>query len=138
MSQSDVIRRAIEHFHDSSFPDYIYNKSASDLKKRQELDEKVKKETMTDEDFARDLKAVFGQLTTTGERVVIIHWFYDSLKALSLAGLKDLPKDVLENHRSILLTRSVEEELATHVGQAFLKNEKIVLDSEGEQAITNE
>ncbi len=126
MSKSDVVRRAIEFFHDATFPDYIYNKSATDKKKRTEIEQKEKKEAMTDEDFATNvLEAPI--YTTPTERIIVIHWFYNSIKALSLAGCKDLPLDVVENHKALNKITPILEELKKPNRSSFLKENKVIL-----------
>ena len=53
VSKSEVFRRAIEFYHEKTYPDYIYNRSATDKIKRASLEKNNDIEELSDIDYAR-------------------------------------------------------------------------------------
>lgn len=53
VSKSEVFRRAIEFYHEKSYPNYIFNRSATDVAKRVSLEKNSDLEELSDLDYAR-------------------------------------------------------------------------------------
>lgn len=109
-SQSDIVRQALSQFFRKVEPEYLKPSLNQELKAK-ELSEQEKFEAMTDEEYARSLGAFIGTLPKTGEVVAIIHWFYNTIKALSLEGFKKLPQDIIENHNTLQAKNPIAEEV---------------------------
>lgn len=109
-SKSDIVRQALSQFFRKVEPEYLKPTVNQELKAK-EISDKQKFEAMSDEEFAESLGAVITKLPKTGEEVAIIHWFYNSIKALSLKGFKDLPDDIVENHKALNAENPVKDEV---------------------------
>lgn len=127
-SASEVVQRAIEFFHDKTYPDYIYNKSATDVLKREKLSTKKSLDEMSDLDYAKD---VIGALVI-GDKI-IMHWFSNTIEVRPLAGCKDFfsnNTDIVENHRAINALNPIEKEIHSPNGSQVLSRAGVVIPNE--------
>lgn len=65
VSKSEVFRRAIEFYHEKTYPNYIFNRSATDIAKRATLEKNNDLEELSDLQYAR--KYLPGGLFYEGE-----------------------------------------------------------------------
>jgi len=97
MSPSEALRRAVNQTFEKEFPDYIYNKSATDLNKRKAMEQEVERETMGDRDYLEKF-APGGMFVTLkdGREVYLIHAFSKNLELIFVEnGKATLEKDPL-------------------------------------------
>ncbi len=144
MSASDVHRRAIEFLHEKTFPDYIFNKSAADNKRREELTETQKIEAMSEEEYATDMVNGIILESTQGEnkgkKFVVIHWFGNSIGAVPLVGSKDFfitKPEFAENHKAINAGNPIDQEVKVPYSSGLLKKKYGIIITD-DQAIAHE
>lgn len=97
MSPSEALRRAVNQAFEKEFPDYIYNKSATDLSKRKAIEKEVERETMSDREYLQKFApgGVFVTLKD-GREVYLIHAFSKNLELIFVdKGKVTLEKDPL-------------------------------------------
>jgi Arc/MetJ-type ribon-helix-helix transcriptional regulator len=121
ISESEVFRQAISLLYRKMEPEYL-KLSPNQEEKVKEKTEKEKFEAMNDEEYALSLTAIITKVPKTGEDVAIIHWFNNSVKVLSLKGFKDLPKDVIENHKKLQLDLPIQEKVKETSWANFLSS----------------
>lgn len=90
MSPSEALRRAVNQVFEKEFPDYIYNKSATDLAKRKALEMEKAKEDMTDHEYLEQFVpgGVFGKLKD-GREIYLIHAYSKNLELLHVDSAKE-------------------------------------------------
>lgn len=74
-SASDVVRQALEFFHDKTYPNYIFRLSPTQQLKAQELESKKEAEALPNEQFALENLKALVLPDTTGKLFFIIYWF---------------------------------------------------------------
>lgn len=94
LSRSETVRHAIAELHKRVLPDYIYNRSASDLEKRKKVSESAAQEAQPDIEFANEVYP--GHMlvqNSVGEDCLIIHGFANFPTALRLSEVKEFHKN---------------------------------------------
>lgn len=107
MSPSEALRRAVNQVFEKEFPDYIYNKSATDLSKRRAMESEYARETMDDREYLDNFVegGVYGKLKD-GTEVYFIHAFTNNLELIPVKNAKEyLAKDpgLIDIHKNKLL-----------------------------------
>lgn len=102
-SESDVVRKALEFFHDKTFPDYVYKLTPAAEQKKKKLDQEKEFISQTDDEVANSINGVQIIPDTEGKKYVVIHSMGNNTKAVPLEGFKqwastDLGKDYLNDH----------------------------------------
>lgn len=87
ISRGDVIRSAILEFHRKQLPDYIYNRSAKDRTKRQQVEFEKNFESMSDLDFAMTYQPLILP-NSKGEPQAIFLALGSGLTVLPVTGMK--------------------------------------------------
>ena len=108
-SASEVVQRAIEFFHDKTYPDYVYNKSATDVFKRKQLKAQIELETMPDEDFCNKYFAGAPILPgSEGKLYFLTHRWGNAVTASLLSEVRDVISkfpDLPEYHETSIKER---------------------------------
>ena len=130
-SKSDVLRNALLELRDKKLPDYIYNRSASDLNKRKKIEDQRSFESMTDYEFALTVKGGVILPNLDGEKLLFIHQIGNAHKGFPIDGLKtnDDLQSFLPYHNQYLqeagpvdLSKEAEMPEGAYNRQYFLQN----------------
>lgn len=119
ISYSDVIRRAVEFYHEKSFPDYIYKLTPAAEQKKKKMDMEKKFEDMSDEQFvAQGIPGALVRSNAAGKQFVLIHQIANFVLAVPLEGIKkwaeDNPADI-DFHLEKTKDKTVEEALSEYI-----------------------
>jgi len=87
LSDSDIVRRAIEDFFYAKRPKYIFERSATDTIKREQLKEEKSFERMDDMEYAKSLKGLILD-NRKGEPHLIIFTLGTGLRCIPIKDLK--------------------------------------------------
>lgn len=119
LSESEVMRRAVADLHRSTFPDYIYKKSAKDIKAREEAAVTKQMEKLDPISFAEQyIGNVLILPAEDGHDYMIVHGTANMLNAVRDDTIKefyDTSPDLVELHQKKAQEVSVASELNNYM-----------------------
>lgn len=123
-SASDVIRRALEFYHDKTYPAYIFQLSpaAEDKKRKREAEEA--EESISIEDYAANLGMVY-HLNREGEPFILMHQIGNMVMAIPAGEFRDWAKKHpadMETHASKVRSTPVESMLTSAYMQTLMNS----------------
>lgn len=135
VSKSEVMRAAITFYHDKTYPNYIYNRSATDMAKRQTLNKNNDLEDLSDLEYAQ--KYLPGGLyfegpnTQDGEMTQVYLIFDDrgDVRPWALKNVKrfyESQKQFVSSHRDFIkqssITEALDERMCKQLKEMWLIN----------------
>lgn len=120
VSKSEVFRRAIEFYHEKTYPNYIFNRSATDVAKRATLEKNNDLEELSDLQYAR--KYLPGGVFYEGENpqtheINQVYLIFDEQGRIRPWHLKNIKKyytnqkNHVNAHKEAVKTRNISDEL---------------------------
>lgn len=128
ISDSDVVRQALNYYHDKVFPNYIFRLTPAAKKKQKELDYEDEYENQTEEDFA--LSIGFHPVTTRdGAKLAFYRYLGHEPRLVPLEGLKDWAEqhdlELIQN-RNEMKYEPVEKFFTSAWGQRFVTEQNLI------------
>ena len=130
-SASDVVRQALEFFHDKTYPVYIFHLNPAAKDKKEIQDQREALISMPDETFA--LETIKGKVVidSAGKPFVLIHQQGNSLNLIPLEDIKEWAAQhgpELNFHLDKLISKSIDDITSNPaIKQAFEQQFGIVL-----------
>lgn len=123
LNRSDVVRRAIEDYHERAFPDYIYKRTATDIAKREKIASEAILESLSPIQFAdREIGNGIHVTATDGEEYYLIHAFANFVHPIKLVNVKEAIEesaDIIAHHKEKVKTTPVEKNWTGYMVQYF-------------------
>lgn len=130
LSSSEVVRYAVSQLHKREFPDYIYNRTAVDVEKRQKIAVRRDMSVLDDLGFAEEYIGKGLSVSVDGNDYYLIHNFGNFLRPVPLSEIRqvyDNDPGLINFHKNKSATVSVEESLTPYMLQYMQKNFKLDL-----------
>lgn len=127
---SDTVRRAIEFFHDKTFPDYVYKETEAEKIKREARETKEAMEAIPAEQFAIETLKANIEADGNGTKYAVIHVFGNSIGAFPLSEIKEWAathQSDVELHLNKLKEMPLEDQYSGYMSDLFKRDYGITL-----------
>ena len=128
-SGSDVVRQALEFFHDKSFPAYIFHLTPAATEKKEKIDKKKEVEEMDDLQFATDYLKAYIYEGPDGKKYAIFHRLLDN--NVFFQPVEGIKKWASDPHLKYDLGLSIEKSTAVPMTTELIIKNKFYYSFEG-------